>query len=136
MRITCSILVAALNFCSLTCTVAKVIQLSALDATLADDDDAVDLGAVYGESTFHADTGRNTSNGKGFAKTAVLACDYNAFVSLDTFLVTFDNLEVYANGVAYVESGNFAERLRFDLLDDVHDDFSSKIILLTKRSYP
>lgn len=113
---------ALLDLGCLTGALSEIIEFSARNLTAADDLDLFDLGAVYGEGSFHADTLADSSYGEGFSESAVLTRDNDALVSLDSFFVSFDNLEVNSYGVADFELRNvFPQTFLFDSFNDIHN---------------
>ena len=62
---------------------------------------------VNRENTFHANTVRNFTNREHLRNTAALDLNDRAAETLETFLVTLDNLVGHGNRVAAFERGNF-----------------------------
>ena len=109
----CSINVYLLNLRGFTGTASQIIELSASDFTLSHDLDMVDLGRMQGESSFHADTVRNLSDGEGLSDGAVSASDDDTVERLKSFLVTFDDLNVNLYAVAYAKIGKIGSHSFF-----------------------
>ena len=105
---------------SLTGPVAKVIELSPANNTMANDLDMADTGAVVGEGSLNADTVADTANGEGLADAAALHLDDDAFKVLKPLAVAFNDLDVNTHGVADLELGEVGTKLLFfELSDDV-----------------
>ena len=81
----------------------------------------VNTGGMQRESTFHADTVGNTTNGEGFPVGAVALGNHSTLKRLKTFAAAFHNLNEYPQGIADVEAGQIGTELR--LLDRT-DDFA------------
>ena len=91
------------NFCSFTRTTSEIVEFSSSDFTATDDVNFDDLGRMDGESSFHTDTERKSSYGKGFAYAAMSFSDNYAFENLNSGLVAFDNFKRNLYGVADVK---------------------------------
>ena len=105
---------------SLTGPVAKVIELSPANNTMANDLDMAGTGAVVGEGSLNADTVADTANGEGLADAAALHLDDDAFKVLKPLAVAFNDLDVNTHGVADLELGEVGTKLLFfELSDDV-----------------
>ena len=74
---------------------------------------------MQGESTLDADAVGSTTNGESLADRAIAASDDDALKGLQTLTGTFDNLNLNADGVADVESGDVA--LELGALDGTDD---------------
>ena len=105
---------------SLTGPVAKVIELSPANNTMANDLDMADTGAVVGEGSLNTDAVAYAANGEGLADAAALHLDDDAFKVLKPLTVAFNDLDVNTHGVADLELGEVgAKLLFFELSDDV-----------------
>ena len=105
---------------SLTGPVAKVIELSPANNTVANDLDMADTGAVVGEGSLNTDAVAYAANGEGLADTAALHLDDDAFKVLKPLAVAFNDLDVNTHGVADLELGEVGTKLLFfELSDDV-----------------
>ncbi len=105
---------------SLTGPVAKVIELSPANNTVANDLDMADTGAVVGEGSLNTDAVAYAANGEGLADAAALHLDDDAFKVLKPLAVTFNDLDVNTHGVADLELGEVGTKLLFfELSDDV-----------------
>ncbi len=105
---------------SLTGPVAKVIELSPANNTVANDLDMADTGAVVGEGSLNTDAVAYAANGEGLADAAALHLDYDAFKVLKPLAVAFNDLNVNTHGVADLELGEVGTKLLFfELSDDV-----------------
>ena len=109
------------NTGSFACQTAEVVQFCTANDTAANDFDFSQTRGMYQESTFYAYAIGNAANGEGFADTAVLTADDDAFKNLDTFAVTFDNLYMNLDCVARAECRNVAAKLfLFKYADNIH----------------
>ena len=105
---------------SLTGPVAKVIELSPANNTMANDLDMADTGAVVGEGSLNTDAVAYAANGEGLADAAALHLDDDAFKVLKPLAVAFNDLNVNTHGVADLELGEVGTKLVFfELSDDV-----------------
>ena len=105
---------------SLTGPVAKVIELSLANNTMANDLDMADTGAVVGEGSLNTDAVAYAANGEGLADAAALHLDDDAFKVLKPLAVAFNDLDVNTHGVADLELGEVGTKLLFfELSDDV-----------------
>ena len=105
---------------SLTGPVAKVIELSPANSTVANDLDMADTGAVVGEGSLNTDAVAYAANGEGLADAAALHLDDDAFKVLKPLAVAFNDLDVNTHGVADLELGEVGTKLLFfELSDDV-----------------
>ena len=105
---------------SLTGPVAKVIDLSPANNTVANDLDMADTGAVVGEGSLNTDAVAYAANGEGLADAAALHLDDDAFKVLKPLAVAFNDLDVNTHGVADLELGEVGTKLLFfELSDDV-----------------
>ena len=105
---------------SLTGPVAKVIELSPANNTVANDLDMADTGAVVGEGSLNTDAVAYAANGEGLADAAALHLDDDAFKVLKPLAVAFNDLDVNTHGVADLELGELGTKLLFfELSDDV-----------------
>ena len=105
---------------SLTGPVAKVIELSPANNTVANDLDMADTGAVLGEGSLNTDAVAYAANGEGLADAAALHLDDDAFKVLKPLAVAFNDLDVNTHGVADLELGEVGTKLLFfELSDDV-----------------
>lgn len=105
---------------SLTGPVAKVIELSPANNTVANDLDMADTGAVVGEGSLNTDAVAYAANGEGLADAAALHLDDDAFKVLKPLAVAFNDLNVNTHGVADLELGEVGTKLLFfELSDDV-----------------
>ena len=105
---------------SLTGPVAKVIELSPANNTMANDLDMSDTGAVVGEGSLNTDAVAYAANGEGLADAAALHLDDDAFKVLKPLAVAFNDLNVNTHGVADLELGEVGTKLLFfELSDDV-----------------
>lgn len=105
---------------SLTGPVAKVIELSPANNTMANDLDMADTGAVVGEGSLNTDAVAYAANGEGLADAAALHLDDDAFKVLKPLAVAFNDLNVNTHGVADLELGEVGTKLLFfELSDDV-----------------
>ena len=105
---------------SLTDPVAKVIELSPANNTMANDLDMADTGAVVGEGSLNTDAVAYAANGEGLADAAALHLDDDAFKVLKPLAVAFNDLDVNTHGVADLELGEVGTKLLFfELSDDV-----------------
>ena len=105
---------------SLTGPVAKVIELSPANNTMANDLDMADSGAVVGEGSLNTDAVAYAANGEGLADAAALHLDDDAFKVLKPLAVAFNDLDVNTHGVADLELGEVGTKLLFfELSDDV-----------------
>lgn len=106
---------------SFACKAAQVIQFCTANNAAARYFDFSQTRGVYQEGTFYAYTVGNTTYCEGFADTAVVTADNDAFKYLDTFAVTFDDLYVYLYGIARAEVGDVVAKLFiFEYADNVH----------------
>ena len=111
---------ALFNLRSLTGPVAKVIELSPANNTMANDLDMADTGAVVGEGSLNTDAVAYAANGEGLADAAALHLDDDAFKVLKPLAVAFNDLDVNTHGVADLELGEVGTKLLFfELSDDV-----------------
>ena len=105
---------------SLTGPVAKVIELSPANNTMANDLNMADTGAVVGEGSLNTDAVAYAANGEGLADAAALHLDDDAFKVLKPLAVAFNDLNVNTHGVADLELGEVGTKLLFfELSDDV-----------------
>lgn len=105
---------------SLTGPVAKVIELSPANNTMANDLDMADTGAVVGEGSLNTDAVAYAANGEGLADAAALHLDDDAFKVLKPLAVAFNDLNVNTHGVADLKLGEVGTKLLFfELSDDV-----------------
>ena len=105
---------------SLTGPVAKVIELSPANNTMANDLDMADTGAVVGEGSLNTDAVAYAANGEGLADAAALHLDDDAFKVLKPLAVAFNDLDVNTHGVADLKLGEVGTKLLFfELSDDV-----------------
>ena len=105
---------------SLTGPVAKVIELSPANNTVANDLDMADTGAVVGEGSLNTDAVAYAANGEGLADAAALHLDDDAFKVLKPLAVAFNDLDVNTHGVADLKLGEVGTKLLFfELSDDV-----------------
>ena len=105
---------------SLTGPVAKVIELSPANNTMANDLNMADTGAVVGEGSLNTDAVAYAANGEGLADAAALHLDDDAFKVLKPLAVAFNDLDVNTHGVADLELGEVGTKLLFfELSDDV-----------------
>ena len=105
---------------SLTGPVAKVIELSPANNTVANDLDMADTRAVVGEGSLNTDAVAYAANGEGLADAAALHLDDDAFKVLKPLAVAFNDLDVNTHGVADLELGEVGTKLLFfELSDDV-----------------
>ena len=105
---------------SLTGPVAKVIELSPANNTVANDLDMADTGAVVGGGSLNTDAVAYAANGEGLADAAALHLDDDAFKVLKPLAVAFNDLDVNTHGVADLELGEVGTKLLFfELSDDV-----------------
>ena len=105
---------------SLTGPVAKVIELSPANNTVANDLDMADTGAVVGEGSLNTDAVAYAANGEGLADAAALHLDDDAFKVLKPLAVAFNDLNVNTHGVADLKLGEVGTKLLFfELSDDV-----------------
>lgn len=105
---------------SLTGPVAKVIELSPANNTMANDLDMADTGAVVREGSLNTDAVAYAANGEGLADAAALHLDDDAFKVLKPLAVAFNDLDVNTHGVADLELGEVGTKLLFfELSDDV-----------------
>lgn len=87
---------------------------------MANNFDPADARAVIGESPLNAYTVADTANGESLADAAALHFDDDAFKILEPFAVSFNDLNVYANGVTDFELGKIGTKLLFfEFSDDV-----------------
>ena len=93
------------EFCRFTGSFFQVIEFCASDFAVANDLDAVDLGRMKRERSFNADAACDTTNYDCFADAAVLSCNDDSLVSLDTFSRTFNDFDVHFDGVADCDFG-------------------------------
>ena len=107
----------------LTLTFTQVVQLRPANFTTADQIHMVNAGRMDRESTFNANTVRNTADGKGFTDATVTLGNNSTFERLQTLAVAFYNFDPYADGIADIKLREIAADLfRFDRADDfVHD---------------
>lgn len=111
---------ALFNLRSLTGPVAKVIELSPADNTVANDLYAADTGAVVGKGSLNTDAVAYAANGEGFADAAALHLYDDAFEILKSLAIAFNDLNVNTHCVADLELGEVgAKLLFFELSDDV-----------------
>ena len=103
---------------SLTGPVAKVIELSPANNTMANDLDMADTGAVVGEGSLNTDAVAYAANGEGLADAAALHLDDDAFKVLKPLAVAFNDLNVNTHGVADLELGEVGTKLLFFELSD------------------
>src|SRR5262249_20938505 len=109
---------------------AQIIELGAANFAAAHDFDRVDHRRIERKHALHALTIRDFADGEVLVQPAARAADAYAFVGLHAALVAFDNLHVDENGVARLEIRDFLasrellDLLFFQLLDDVHREFS------------
>ena len=105
---------------SLTGPVAKVIELSPANNTMANDLDMADTGAVVGEGSLNTDAVAYAANGEGLADAAALHLDDDAFKVLKPLAVALNDLDLNTHGVADLELGEVGTKLLFfELSDDV-----------------
>lgn len=105
---------------SLTGPVAKVIELSPANNTMANDLDMSDTGAVVWEGSLNTDAVAYAANGEGLADAAALHLDDDAFKVLKPLAVAFNDLNVNTHGVADLKLGEVGTKLLFfELSDDV-----------------
>ena len=74
-----------------------------MNFTRAFDNDGVDARGVDREDTFDSDCTGHLADRDGLADARVLLLNNDALERLDTFLGTFDNLDVNGNGIASTE---------------------------------
>ena len=79
---------------SLAHLVAEVVQLGATDATMTNDLELGDLGAVKREGTLNTDTEGHLADGEGLAGTGAGHADDVALEDLDALAVAFLNAVV------------------------------------------
>ena len=79
---------------SLAHLVAEVVQLGATDATMTDDLELGDLGAVKREGTLDTDTEGNLADGEGLTGTGAGHADDVTLENLDALAVAFLNAVV------------------------------------------
>lgn len=77
------------------------------------------------ECSFDADAVGNAANGEGFAKASMFSRDNNTFKYLDSFVLAFDNLGMYAYGVAGTEFRNVVSQLFSSSVSIMFTIFSS-----------
>jgi len=83
--------------------IAQVVQLSATYLTNLVHLDAVNVGAVDGEDTFHTYSARHLADSEALVLSVTANLDADTTVELDTLLVTFDNFVCNGYGVASLE---------------------------------
>ena len=97
-----------LNLGGLTAEVAQVVQLGTTNLTTTHYGDGIHTRGVQRESTLNTYAVRVTTDGEGLTDGTVATSDDHAFKSLQTLTGTFDNLHLYANGVANLERRNIS----------------------------
>ena len=111
---------ALLNLSGLTGPLAEVVELGAAHNTMAHNFDPAYTGTVVRESPLDTDTVADAANGETLADAAALHLDNDALEVLEPLAVAFNDLDVYANGIADLELGEVcSELLFFELSDDV-----------------
>lgn len=96
-----------LNPCAFTTSAAEEIQFRPANFTSFIQHDGFDIGRIHREGSFHTNGIRNLTYGKGSCSTLTLTFDHIALKTLDTFLITFNDLVVNGNIVPCFEFGNF-----------------------------
>ena len=91
---------ALLDASLLTGETTQVIKLSATNATILVDNDAVDKGALHWEDALYANVVANLANGETLLCTLAVDLDNNATILLNTLLVTLFNAISYCDSVA------------------------------------
>src|SRR4029079_6424423 len=108
----------------------QIIELGAANFAAANHLDRVDHGRVEREHALDALSVRNLAHREVLVDAAARTADADAFVSLHTRLVAFDDLDVDQHRVARLEVGNVLARrelldlLLIELLNDIHCEFS------------
>lgn len=111
-----------LDLGSLSLKVTKIIELRTANLTAADDLHVINTGAVHGEGAFHTDAVGNTANSEGFTAGTIALGNDDAFESLKTLAVSFNDLDEHTQGVANIEGGQGIST-QLGLLDGT-DDFA------------
>src|SRR5262249_53341322 len=108
----------------------QIIELRAPHLASAHDHDRVNHRRIEWEYALHAFAIRDLADCEVLVDPAARAADANAFVGLHAGFVAFDHLDVDKKGVTRLKVGNFLtgrkflDLLFFELLDDVHCEFS------------
>src|SRR5699024_9575869 len=109
------------NTCSLTTTLAHVVELGTTNVTAFLNFDLVDDWRVHWELTLNAYTERSFTNSEGFRNAGTLAGQYIAFENLNTLSFTFNNVDVNCNGVTRTEVWDIVTNsLLIQLLNKIH----------------
>lgn len=91
------------DFGSFSDSAAQIVKFCASDFTGTHDVNFDYVRRVNRESFFHADTVRQSSDGKGLGDSAAVLRDYRTLEKLYSFLFALFNTVVNANGVTDVE---------------------------------
>ena len=111
---------ALLDLSGLTNAITDVIELRTTNNAMTNNIDMTDGGAVIGERALNADAVAHTTDGEGPAETAALHLDNDTLKVLKTLTGTFNDLNVYADGIADLKLGKIGtELLFFEFLNDV-----------------
>ncbi len=95
-----------LNLGCLADSVTKIIELRSADTAVSDSFNLDNVGGMDGKYSFHADTVRNTANGKGFGNAGTFAGDNSSLENLDSLFFAFTNLDVNLDGIADLDYGS------------------------------
>ena len=106
---------------------AQIVQLGTANFTAANHVNMIHTGRIDRESTFNADAVGHAAHRECFADPAVAFCNNCTFESLQTFAVSFNNLDPYTYGIADAELGQIAADL---FCFDGTDDFVHGLCLL------
>lgn len=102
-----------LDTCVLRRQSSEVCQLSSSDFTAADNFDLIDDRGMNREGSLDTDTVGDLTYGKGCSDTAVASVNYNAFVNLNTCLVSFMDTYMNTYRVTGLELRNVISHLVF-----------------------
>jgi hypothetical protein len=95
------------DLCSFADSVAEVIKLCSANITAANNLYILHIGRMNRENSFYANAVGNASDGKCFRNAAAFACNYSAFKSLNSFMVTLTDVYIDTNGVTDGKRGQF-----------------------------
>ena len=98
--------------------VAEVVELRAADVAAGGHLDALDLRRVQGERPLHAYAEGLLAHRERLAHTGALALDHDALEDLRAASLSLDHLEVDADAVARLESGDATQLSALNAVDE------------------
>lgn len=105
--------------CCFTATAAQVEESGSAYATTGDNFDLLDSWIMQSKGLLDTDTVGNFSYGVGGVHGAAFTSDYHALEDLDTLFASFDDADMYLDGITGTELRVIhTHLLSFDFIDD------------------